>query len=1061
MVKKLTLFLFFLIFFPSCSLGLEANFTIQSSDYVNMTGNNFVNITIGAENANISQVTFVFDGDFVGNSNGSSASDFTFTNTTSSGSGIIMFTNTTSSGIIENQTMQDFWFGITSLGIGDLTITINATAFDGTSNSSIIGLTANIPFYGYVKNESGNLQNGTNISIYQFILQQNGPPSEILEASTLTDENGSFSFLSLNGSAQMYILKLIHYNQSGYATKIGAILPAFPITLYYPTATNELSDMTLNGSTFYLQAAGTLRLNVTNSTGDSHKFGYMVYDEKVGFPVESQMLQSVSTVDVVVPAGKSYTVMFVREFSQFLGNQDCDGTFMNDTNCPTPPKSNSSLSVSEGQVLQVTQDLSITRIRLTGCIKISPNYNETSLTQYNLTSLIPKLQPWAGFIPPAHADQGDINLTADISYNLTLHPECNSSYHTNGIAWYNISLLGAVPYMLEFYAKNASSEAGKGGLYLAGFSNLTTNTTGADELNITLYKLLGSYYSGGLVSVNTSVLQINIQNETGGAITNSLNADVKVKNAAAGFGTVTYIIETITNGTFYLPILNNSNWVEVSVYSNDGPPIEKVLNLSKSEHNITLVSIDFSAGGDKGLREMNSTGDLVEINASSMPILMTFYRAGTSQVITSMNATNFNPLKALVAGSVDLEIEVIATGVKMKFNNFDMFSAKQPPMFAVIDNASLASSTGTWEFGNFVPSDVYDNVTLIIPYDASLVNESWNYNMSIPLLYQEDPNNPHQFSTAWNRSAGHTDTNLTDQFIEYNNSRYSGYLTSAGVVCDKGNGAAVCYMDTTNNRIQMEIPHFSGLSPSVTGAAPAVSSSSDDDDSSSSGGGGDDDSESDTTKVVRSWTNMYRGESYSMSVNSAKIGIEKIDLEVSSNTSSVKITVTGYTSRPSVVSKPKPGKIYGYIQILPVSLDDNLSRAMITLKLNDTWVTKEVGDKDNVAIFKFNEDSEEWGEVATRYKKKSGNYHYYEANVTSFSYFAISEKVVSSDTANDDSSTGDALGNETVDIEAQVQASKRNTLLWILGGAIIIVLIVIIVLAGIEYKDKIFKKKDK
>jgi len=386
-------------------------------------------------------------------------------------------------------------------------------------------------------------------------------------------------------------------------------------------------------------------------------------------------------------------------------------------------------------------------------------------------------------------------------------------------------------------------------------------------------------------------MRINVQNASGAAITNSLHMEAIMKNTEAGIGTVHYIIESTANGTFYLPILNNSNWVKVSVFANDAPPMQKILNLSAKENNISLISVEFDQTGDKGFRKMNASGDLAKVDVNAMPIQMRFLRAGTEQVITSMTGKDFNPMKALVAGNIDLEIKITTTNVTMKFRNFDMFSAKQPPMFAVMDNNTLGGSTGNWQFGNFVPKEVYDNVTLTIPYSSD-VNDSWTYNMKIPVLYQERQDKAQQLEVAWNVSAGYSTANLTDEFIAYNDSRYRSYMTSTGVDCDKTNNTdSVCYINLSAKTITMEIPHFSAVGPSVTGTAPASSTST----TTTSTGGG---------SVSSGWIRTYIEDKKDLSVlGSVNIGLgskERVRLLVGNETHYV--GVVGLTTTTATIN---------------------------------------------------------------------------------------------------------------------------------------------------------------
>ncbi len=833
---------------------VSAAFSVSLTErYISRTNETQLNLTItapmgGAGNLTLINITLPQGFTYIEGSNLTSLSDSTFTNVSTTE----IYWNT-SEEIFAADSSKEFLFNVTSQLAGDANIAVNVTRNDSDTNYTDVAITTNFDFEGYVKDDTGTLINGTNVSIYQFIESAGGPPSEVLVGETIVvSEITGFSLLNINASASNFKLKMVHYNNSGSANMTGTILPPFPLMMYYPL---QNSPMNLNGSTFYLQPAATIRLNATNATGDLIKFGYEVMDQKVGFPVESNIMQAVLSADVVVPAGRAYTVMLLRDPSQFGETENCaDASFMNDSDCPSPPKSVTITAESmTTEVVNVTSmNLSTTNIVLSGCMKIATGHNGTDLSEYNITVINPLLEPWEGFIPPVVADSGQINLSLDVDYNLTTHPECNTSdYDINSIGWYNISLMGETTYMLEFYARNFSagdiddsiSSGTAQGLYLAGFQNITTSTSGPDNINITLYNLAGEYWAGGLDTINTSKMRINIQNASGDAVTTGMHVEVQVKNTEAETGTVNYVVESITGGTFYLPIQNNSNWAKVSVFPNDGPPLVKILNLSLTETNVTLVSIDFSPGGtgDKGLREMNASGDLVQINSAEMPIQIRFLRKGTTDVITEMNATDFNPLKALVAGSTDLEIKVTATNVTMKFNNFDMFSAKQPPMFAVMDNNSMAASDQTWKFGNFVPKDVYDNVTIIIPYDESVVNETWDYNISISTLYTEDQSRANQLASAWGTSSGGTLDNLPEEFAEYNDSRYIGYFntTTNGVECDKSDSNSVCFMNTSSNEIYMEVPHFSGVSPGSTGGdpTPAVTAADSTDDGGTSGGG--------------------------------------------------------------------------------------------------------------------------------------------------------------------------------------------------------------------------------
>lgn len=870
--------LFVTVLFVTSVSALNANYTLvsPSTGMVERSANNFFNITIGAENANISKIeiniTGSINGDrdkFVIDSNSTTATNIVFSNSTysqdysqSSFSHTVTlnFQNTSATSIVNNGTIKNFIFNVSAKGIASslLNMKITTTALDGTVNSTDLVFGFAFGFSAYVKNETGGFQNGTNVTLYEFTQVPNGPPIESVVTSALTNANGAFTLSGINASGgKMYRLALVYYNSTNSATKIGTTLPPFPPEMFYAQSFgggNEpefefMKPPSLNGSTFYLGPAATINItawNGTSTTGTAQRFGYMVMEQKTGFPIASNMLGNVSNVQVVVPTGKQYTVMVIRANNIFADTAACNGNFMSDTACKTPPKSNSTLVVNTaGQRVDVALDLTINRVYLYGCISASGN--STSIT--NITTILPKLLPWTGFVPPMRADTQDINLSNTNQLNY------GDSRCSGKIAWYNISLLNS-PYLVEFYGRNVSAESGAE--HAGAFQNVSLSGVSAGtsvQQNITLGALAGSFVASG--DVNTTKVKINIQNSTGGAITSDTpHVDLHVRHDST-FGEMTYIIEEFTNGTFYLSIPSGAS-AKAKIFSNNAPPKEKTLNLSLSETNITLVTM---GERDAGFRRINSSGELENINITqdSFGVEMIFWRTGgncdsispaSTCNLTSTNAKGFNPMTAMLAGSVNMEMRLKDSGVSIIFYNFDMFSAKQPPMETVMNNdgTNLGSAANkVWQFGSFVPADVYDYAIIKIPYSESNINESRDVNLSINNLYDEN------WNVIWNSTRGDTTKNLTSNLDEYlgnsnnrsfNSTGYRNFLSVGGSNCSTvENGltgsspSGYCFMNVTSNFIYLRVPHFSGVAPLVAGTAPSSGSSESGSSSSSSGSG--------------------------------------------------------------------------------------------------------------------------------------------------------------------------------------------------------------------------------
>ncbi len=893
MVKETRVLITCILMIVSLSMASAvelANFT-QVGTLFNIGINTTINVTIGAIGGNnITKVVFTWNGSsgrqgelFVVNTNGTSSNASFANHSVATGSNnhnvTLNFTNA-SLVLIPNGTTRTFWFDVrarsTETGVQ---ITVNATNESGATNVTILTFYPAFAFTGYIRNETGCAtcyQANVNVTIYGVVPNPSGPRSTRALGATISNASGYFKLSNINitaGGFDGYQLKFIYYNNSlptfsaanDTALKTGAILPDFPRFMYYSAPggggfgdSDESEggfDMTLNGGTFYMQPATTINISANNGSS-AVSFGYLLIDQALGFPIESNVFEKTNNVSFVVPASRAYTVSMFRipgggsvGYTPHPSYCNLTNDFMNDTTCPSPPKSTSITTAQTlaGAIVNVNQSLAVRKAYVTGCVNLGNSVNNTAI---NITRVVVRLLPWSSdagsFIPPADADDNSINLTRDINYTNT-----GCTY-----AFYNFSLLNNTGYMIEFYAKNATNESiSPGGAWnLAAFLNLTTRDNG-QRVNVTAYRLAGVYQWDNVTlgAANTSMIKINAVNSSGSAITTQINANIKIRNTVAGIGTVYYIIDgrKIVNGTFYMPVLNNSNFAKAMIFSQNGPPRETSINLSAGEINITVTSMN----AEKGFKKFKSNGTLESVNTSSIPIQMRFLRADSecdvpnapsNCIITEMNASSFNPLKALLAGNVNMEIKITSTNVSLIFHDYDMMSAKQPPMDSVLnENATDRSTTSgstamqeTWNFGSFAPVDSYSNVTIVLPYSdttsaLNYINDSASVNISIPLLYDENSR------VTYNVSRGDTPVNLSDDFVKYNNSEFRQFVnSSAGVVCNITNASASAYINTSGNYIAFKIPHFSTIGASVAGTAKLVAAESSGGGSSGGGGGG-------------------------------------------------------------------------------------------------------------------------------------------------------------------------------------------------------------------------------
>ncbi len=146
-----------------------------------------------------------------------------------------------------------------------------------------------------------------------------------------------------------------------------------------------------------------------------------------------------------------------------------------------------------------------------------------------------------------------------------------------------------------------------------------------------------------------------------------------------------------------------------------------------------------------------------------------------------------------------------------------------------------------------------------------------------------------------------------------------------------------------------------------------------------------------TIEKVNSWDEITPGTTAIVTDFSADAGVKEIQIEVSQTATDVKVTVNRYESTPTAVSTAKTDT-YKYIQIDTQNLADKLSKAVIQIQVAKSWVSDNSLNKEDVALFKYDEANSEWNELTTTFKEEDSTYYYYNVELSSFSYFAIAPK---------------------------------------------------------------------
>ncbi|MEK6936154.1 MAG: hypothetical protein AABW67_05160, partial [Nanoarchaeota archaeon] len=423
--------------------------------------------------------------------------------------------------------------------------------------------------------------------------------------------------------------------------------------------------------------------------------------------------------------------------------------------------------------------------------------------------------------------------------------------------FYNITLPGpaeSATYILFATARNGTN-------YYGGYRNITLSySSSSTQLNFTMYSLMSTGWgsANGNISLNDAVTwtkvnissakqQFNLVNSSNTTIS-SMNAHLEVKVDYTNYNATEFtFMSDISSGSgsFYLPLLNVTGVKEINIYSQSYAP-KRVSTRTPAQiltnPNITMST--FNPGDIDGsnilasvqiaLYQSNSTCDLPNPNASCV--------IADSASMDPSAANSFNPLSSIIGGGkLSFRMGLLASGIIVEYINVDMLASGPPD--ALFDDSATTSTSGSFDsamrFGSNGPT-IYDYVMISIPYtegssSTTGLNENADVNMSIPLLYDES------WNVIWNATANGT----SGTALAGNQSHYSTYSSQWQTLmgqnnCTKNqsqlNSTNPCYIDTTNNRIWIRLPHFSGTKPSITGNVVTATTSSSTSSSSGSGG---------------------------------------------------------------------------------------------------------------------------------------------------------------------------------------------------------------------------------
>ena len=643
---------------------------------------------------------------------------------------------------------------------------------------------------GQVKNgfNGTNVQNATiNVSLISF-----GPQGEQTLNSWQTYSNFTGHFvLNITNESQtdMFKATIILYDPSaaGNAFLVGPILPTFPKFVFTPTCGGPGNAFCfggeLNNSVLYLQNASTIYITAYNLS-QNITFQGLLFDKKLGFPVEMFFQANITNKTLYVPATRNYTLVIMNPEGR-IPPRSFDITLAN-------------ISAVQGSRMVRHENLSTVLVNLYGQLLVTGNTSKPDYKQ------IVKYIAVAGMIP-----------------TFARMPSFPTDV-LNSTGFYNISLLGPnIDFLIVTYANDSA--------YYAGFQNISLS---ADRnMDLTLKPLAGSYnelvYDAQVERTNTSKTTfILMQNATTDAGQAMIDAQVTFETPA-GNTTVRWIINSNNSGVFHLSIWNTTK-VKLKIFGQKYAPREVTFPastlISTPTIMINLTSFDMRSPDGRDIGE-NISLDFFKSNSTCDVYSSTSVIRSQCSLSNFSNSEQFSPLKAMMGGAVSLRITHVTTGVMIHYTNVDLI-ASGPPDAQSDESATTLAQNGSssfqqlWRFGSMGPS-VYDRVLIGIPYNDAQLDESRIVRMNIPLLYDSD------WHVVWNISLN-TTAQLPEEYTDYNTATYNAFLNRTNPMeCSRTNTSAMCYLNTTSNVLWLTIPHFSGVGPQIISNAAGLNMSSD------------------------------------------------------------------------------------------------------------------------------------------------------------------------------------------------------------------------------------------
>ncbi len=811
-------------------------------------------------------------------------------------------------------------------------------------------------FNGYTYDVTKTPLSNTNVTIEEYNFTMGGPPQIVATYYGTSNATGYFNISGMaDNISDNYKITIKHFNGGGRLDYIGQSLPPFP---YF-----EISHLTGSGPVdFYLRPGGTININAINESEIGQSFRYQIKDTKLGYPVAENWNDEVTSATLYVPAERNYSIMIYPNQS-----------------FPVSYDLNNLTSYSDNYA-NITFNTSNTLRRVTGYAKFGDS------ADFDYLKII------AYLMEPGNMVFQDYPLPYNMSaWNCPIGPgSCSSDTYNLTTGEYNITLPGAAMnanILMFVTARNASG-------YYGAFRNISLSYSNipVTNFNFSLQQLLGTaanisidnakgpdnFMEPDRINITTKKLAFQLKNQTSGAnLNDSAFIEMQVNYTGTSFKWTVNVGQS-DNGLFTVPAING-DISRINIFTQNSAP----LKTSKTASQLASppVVINMTSFNPGAINESEEIPDIMmDMLKSNTECDVPNPAAGCSLMPDpdGLNMSDFNPLKIVISGGkISMRIKKASNNITVHYKNVDLLASGPPDaMFDSSGTTSNSSLEEAFRFGSKGP-EIYDSVLIGMPYNSSVFGDDYTFRMRIEKLYNES------WGVVWETSDGIA--SIPSDYSAYTLEPYVGYMGSTGLTCSKTDQTATCYVDTTANMIWMQIPHFSGVGPTVVGTAPTTTSSGGS--GGSTGGSGVTTSEpiSNIEKAERIDKDLSANTPVTYPFSASEHGISQIVVTGKENENAITVRIEALKGTSNNAKTGAPGIIYKNLNIIVGT--KKIKEAIIKFKIENSWLGSNKPAGSEIRLVKW--DGSNWIQLETAEKNNDGAFTHFEAKTGSFSSFAI------------------------------------------------------------------------